>query len=395
MPWCPRCDETFPEGPACPRCSARLISRERDTPEDTLHAVPALRALKVSRRYRRALDRLSGPKVPSSRALVFALILLVFASGFMLGRVGSLGAGQPTVRGLPLAEPLPFDKVKGAVSYVASTRDPFTIAVHDLFSGNVTPQARFSPPVDPNNRSFTRVVSYGRSVAVIVSDGAESFVSFAPHGRPKQGWVPGNDVAWISERELLIRSLDGTVTRWTSDVNAVSTRRVARESGELIQTPGGAVVRNGRTLESASGSKRKIVVPAGTKVVAVASDMVHAVVSEPRVGIWDGAKTIPVPEATGEVLGASFEASGDHAAVLLSEDGQLTLAIVDLRGEAALKPIGRATSCASAPALDAFGSWAYVSTGDGVLHAVEVHGGRIESAKMSGVGCGLAWVDIG
>src|ERR687895_2821125 len=104
MPWCPRCDETFPQGPACPRCSARLVARERESPEDPLTSVPGLRSIRVSRRDRRALERLSGPRAPSSRALALALVLLVFASGYLLGRVGSIGTSQPTVRALPLAD---------------------------------------------------------------------------------------------------------------------------------------------------------------------------------------------------------------------------------------------------------------------------------------------------
>jgi len=150
MPWCPRCDETFPEGPACPRCSARLVARERETHEDTLESVPGLRSIKVSRRYLRAFERLSAPKASSSRALALALVLLVFATGFLLGRVGSMSpsAGPTMVRELDAAQPLPYEDVKGAVSYLLDSRDPLmTIAMHDLYSGDVVPRARFSPEI--------------------------------------------------------------------------------------------------------------------------------------------------------------------------------------------------------------------------------------------------------
>ena len=154
MPWCPRCDETFPEGPACPRCSARLVARERETHEDTLDSVPGLRSIKVSRRYLRALERLSraeGVVVPRSGAR--ARPARVRDRLPARTRSGPSPPSQPTVHALPLAEPIPFEDVKGAVSYVLSSRDPLmTIALHDLYSGDVVPRARFSPPVDIGGR---------------------------------------------------------------------------------------------------------------------------------------------------------------------------------------------------------------------------------------------------
>lgn len=395
MPWCPRCDETFPEGPACPRCSARLIARERDTHEDTLESVPGLRAIKVSRRYLRAFERLSAPKASSSRALALALVLLVFATGFLLGRMGSVPASTPTVQALPLAEPIPFEDVKGAVSYVLRSRDPLmTIAIHDLYSGDVVPRARFSPAVDTADDARTRAVSFGRSVAVVVSDGEHSRVAFAPHGRTPQGWVPGSDVAWTSETELVIRTPDDSVTTFEARTDRLLTEQL-EPADRVLQTAAGAVLQRGRRLESATGPKRSLELPPKGDVLAVAPDLSRAVIGVKQPVLWDGEESRPIHAYDyGKVLGASFEPSGERAAVVLADEGDLTLAIVMPRGNAAFKPLGAAPDCEAPPAWDGTGRWAYVGTADGVLHAVEASGGRIQAIKTHGVGCGLAWLDV-
>lgn len=396
MPWCPRCDETFPEGPACPRCSARLVARERETHEDTLESVPGLRQVKVSRRYLRALERLSAPtRAPSSRALALALVLLVFATGFLLGRIGSVQTAQPTVHALPLAEAIPFDDVKGSVSYLLTSRDPLmTIAVHDLYSGDVVPRARFSPGVDTADDATTRAVSFGRSVAIVVSDGDHSRVAFAPHGRIPQGWLPGDDAAWISETELLVRGHDDVLTRFEAGADRLTTTRL-EPADALIQTAAGAVVERGRRLENVDGPKRRLDLPTSGEVLAVAPDLSRAILDAKAPVLWDGEVRRPVHAYDyGKVLGASFEPSGERAAVLMASDGDLTLAVVMPRGNAAFKPLGGAPTCAASPAWDGTGRWIYVATADGVLHAVEASGSRIEAIKTHGVGCGLAWLDV-
>ena len=395
MPWCPRCDETFPEGPACPRCSARLVARERDTHEDTLESVPGLRSIKVSRRYLRALERLSAPKASSSRALALALVLLVFATGFLLGRIGSVPTSQPTVHALPLAEPIPFEDVKGAVSYVLQSRDPLmTIAMHDLYSGDVIPRARFSPAVDTADDVITRAVSFGRSVAVVVSDGDHSRVAFAPHGRTPQGWVPGEDVAWLSETELVIRTDDDALLGIEAGTDRLLTERLGSADG-LFQTAAGAVVQRGRRLESMSGPKRRLDLPADSDVLAVSPDLSRAILDPDAPVLWGGDEARPVHAYDyGKVLGASFEPSGERAAMVLADGGELTLAVVMPRGNAAFKPLGNGPTCDAPPAWDGTGSWIYVGSADGVLHAIEASGSRIEAIKTHGVGCGLAWLDV-
>jgi hypothetical protein len=108
--------------------------------------------------------------------------------------------------------------------------------------------------------------------------------------------------------------------------------------------------------------------------------------------LWDGttAKNIRVQ---GSAVAASFEPYGDRAGLVLRQGDELTVAVVDTRGNAALKPItARAGKCAPSIAWDRSGSWIYVAPGDGSLYAVEAAGGRIESVRTHGVGCGLAWI---
>ena len=103
------------------------------------------------------------------------------------------------MRALPAAKPIPFDDpegVSGSISYITTSRDPLaTIAMHDVFSGDVTPRAQFSPPVGADESVTTAVASFGRSVAVVVASDGEGFVAMAPHNRPPHGWVPGLEVA--------------------------------------------------------------------------------------------------------------------------------------------------------------------------------------------------------
>jgi hypothetical protein len=302
----------------------------------------------------------------------------------------------PTVRALPLAQPLPFDDVKGAVSYLITSRDQLdTIALHDLFSGDVTPRARFSSPTDVGDHTTTSASSFGRSVAIVVSSGSRGWVAFAPHERASQGWIPGVQAAWLSETELLVRRTDGTVTRWSASSDGVDSTP-AGDADEIIQTDSGAVVRRGRILETVNAPRRELALPSADHVLAVSPDTTHAVIDPARPALWDGKKKTPLRATAGRAIGATFEASGERAAILMVEGDELTLAVTDASGNAALKPLGGgAGACPTAPAWDKLGRWIYVATVDGVLHAIEAGGGRIESIKTHGLGCGVAWVDVG
>lgn len=401
MPWCPRCDENFPQGPACPRCSARLVAREVETYEDTLHTVPGLKSIKVSRRYMRALERLSGPRASSSRALALALVMLVFASGFLLGRVGGLGPNASTVGALAPAKPVPLENVdgsialKGSIAYVTSSREPITtIAMHHIYSGEVTPKARFSPP---GEYVTTRVVSFGRSVAAVVSGGGKGFVAFAPHDQAPQGWVPGIEAAWLSERDLLVRHVDGSIARWTFGSKSVHAATIP-DADELIQTSAGPIVRRGSLLETVSSPHRRLKVPRGARVVAVSPDLTRAVLQDRTDGtdpaLWDGKRTVAMRNGGGRALGASFDRSSARAAIVLQAADGLQLAVVDHDGNAQLKPLSAGDGCEAPPVWDGSSDWVYVAAGDGIVHAAEAGGGRTESVRTQGVGCGVAWVDI-
>lgn len=380
------------------------MAREHDPFEDTLETVPGLKQIKVSRRYQRAFERLSGPlhagsgvRGASPRALALALVLLVFASGFLLGRVGSVGSGGgPVVRELPAVEALAPLEVKGTVAYALRSRELVTIAMQDAFSGDVTARARLSPPFDPGDHVTTSVVSFGRSVAVVVISDGEGFVAFAPHGHAPQGWVAGVQAAWSSEEELLVRHVDGTVTEWSVGSDAVASSR-AGDADDLLQTAAGPVVRRGDQLETTTSPTRRLALPDGTDpddVVAISPDMTRALLDADVPTLWDGEELIAMRTGDGEILGASFERSSERVAVVLRTEDGLHLGVVDQRGNAQLKSLGRGDGCEGAPAWDADGAWVYVAGGDGTLHAVEADGGRVGSVRTHGAGCGAAWLDI-
>lgn len=357
-------------------------------PEE-LQAVPELPRIKVSRRNRRALERLSGPKAPSSRVLAAAVAALVFAVGFLLGRIGSIDQqAGPSVRALPAAHALtPFD-VEGSAVYLLWTDEPLaTVAVHNLFSGDVSPRARLSPPVEPSDEASTRVSALGGSVAVVVADSDKSFVAFTPSDGPAHGWVPGVEAAWASADELWVREADGSIVEWSIGVDGMRAHRSGR-ADRIFQTPQGAVVQRGGRLLS---PWRRLDLPKDADVMA--TDGKRAVVLGERLALWDGESFTRIRAQGFRPLAASFDRSGDRAAIVLRDRDDLTLAVVDARGNAALKPLGaRRGGCSPTLAWDGPGSWVYVAVGDGALYAVEANGGHVERIRTHGVGCGLAWI---
>jgi hypothetical protein len=322
-------------------------------------------------------------------------VLLVFASGFLLGRVGSVVPTQPVVRALPGAKPIPLeDEIRGSLAYLYSSREQLaTLAEHDLFSGVLEPRARVSlpPGIEPGPDVSTKLASFGRSVAITVLAGEEGHVAFSPHGRAVHAWVPGIEAAWLSESELLIRESDGSVRRWTSEAERVTSRGVG-DADELIQSPGGPVVRRGRTIEAFAPSRRTLRLPPGAEVLAVAPDTTRVVLGGSTPALWDGTSKTPIRSGTGRVIAASFAASSDQVALVHRTEDGLIVAVSDMRGDAALKPISSKANCAT-PSWDRFGAWVYVASSDGMLHAVEAAGGRIRSVEIHSVGCGAAWVD--
>lgn len=394
MPWCPRCDEVFPEGPACPRCSTRLVDRERGAISDELLALPELATIKVSRRDRRALERLSGPKAPSTRVLALAVAALVFAVGFLVGRLGSIESDVPSVRALPAVEALtPFD-VDGSAVYLLWTNDPLiTVAVQDLYSGDVVPRARLSPPVESSSDAHTTVAALDGSIAVVVADDDSSFVAFAPAGRQSHGWVPGVEAAWASPVELWVREADGALSKWTVSDGRLRVTHDGR-ADRLLQTSGGAVVqRSGRlTMTAPRGHAKAPILELPDEGRVLGTNGRRAVIDAKEPLLWDG-ETARRIRVQGEAIAASFEPYGDRAGLVLKRGDELTVAVVDARGNAALKPINaNARECTPSLTWDRSGSWMYVAPGDGSLYAVEAAGGRVESVRTHGVGCGLAWI---
>jgi hypothetical protein len=351
--------------------------------------------IKVSRRDRRALERLSGPKAPSSRVLVLAVAALIFAVGFLAGRVGSLEPAGPSVRALPPAEGLgPFD-VAGSAVYLLWTNEPLaTIAFHDVYTGDVVPRARFSPPIEVTDDAQTQVVAHAGSVALVVANSDQSFVAFAPMGKPTHGWVSGVEAAWAAHDVLLVREANGTVTEWSVRLGSLRSSRWGHAQ-RLFQTPSGATALvAGRLVPGDDPAARVLGLPVPDGARVLATDGERALVEDDGVALWDGVAFKRIRVQGFEAVGGSFEPGGDRVALILRDGDDLTVAVVDARGDAALKPLGaQAGRCAPTVSWDLTGVWLYVGTGDGTVRAVETAGGHVETIRTKAVGCGLAWID--
>jgi DNA-binding beta-propeller fold protein YncE len=327
--------------------------------------------------------------------IVIAGTALVFAVGFLFGRMLSQPPAAPTVHALPPAVPLSTLDVEGSAAYVLwSPSDRLTtIATHDLYSGEVEPRARFSPPgADPDGQ--TKVAALGSDLALVLGTGSSSYVAVAPAAGAPFGWVPGVDAAWDAPGSLLVRTTDGRVSRVSSRTRGPITELAGRWS-LLIQTPTGAALRRGDdlVLVGGSGPGARIALPHGVRVLAVNSQFTKAVIADGSVSIWDGKTRTPLRLQGYRPVGAAFSGAGDKIAVSLRDsDGSLLVGVSDERGNVALKPLpAQSTDCAPAPVWDARGRWVYVAPGDGSIYAVEASGGRVEGVPTRLVGCGLAW----
>jgi len=326
--------------------------------------------------------------------LAFSIVALVFVSGFLLGRFAGIGPSEPTVHALAPAQRLQLEYIDGSVAYVLWSSEPLaTIAQHDIYSGDVEPIARFSPWASSVPMK-TQLVSFGRSVALVASDGTSSYVAFATPGAPAYGWVPGVEAAWTSEHELYVRQSDGKVTKWSTTADTTA-KGPSLNAKRIFQTPAGAVAQTSRGLEPVGGGAKSLPVPSGISVLAVSPDGARAVVDRGGPALWDGRTFTPVHIDGYQVLAASFERSGERAALTLRRDGVLSIAVVDGEGNAALKPLNVADrDCTATPAWDAGGHWLYVTPGDGLMYAIESAGGQIKRVQTKSVGCGLAWLAI-
>jgi hypothetical protein len=361
---------------------------------DDLQAEPDFPMIKVSRRDRRALERLSGPKAPSSRVLALAVAALVFALGFLVGRIGNLEQVGPSVRALPPAQGLaPYD-VEGSAAYLLWTNEQLaTIALHDVYSGDVVPRARLSPPVDVDTDSATKLVAHSGSIAMVLREGTDSLVAFAPAGRSAHGWVDGVEAAWAAPDVLLVRERDGSVVEWSVRSGPLRSRSWGK-ADRLYQTPTGAVaLRSGRLIPGRDASDPGAAVPEGVQVLASDGRRILGV-RRGDVALWDGARSTSLDVQGFEAVAAGFETVGDRVAVVLKDGRELTMAVANGKGKAALKPLrARIGECVPALTWDLAGKWIYVGVGDGFLRAVDAAGGYVEPVRTKAVGCGVAWID--
>jgi hypothetical protein len=129
-------------------------------------------------------------------------------------------------------------------------------------------------------------------------------------------------------------------------------------------------------------------------VVAIAPDTLRVLLDDRVPTLWDGKRKVQMSTGSGKVLGAAFDPSSERVAVVLDGPDGLQLAVIDEKGDAALKPLGSGDGCTGSPVWDAAGRWVYVPGGDGTLYAVEAGGGRVESVSTQAVGCGMTWVDV-
>lgn len=411
MPWCPECDEVFPEGPACPRCRTPLVDVGDEGGGEPSAAGKNLPQVEVPRRLRRAMQRMGREPAPPRHLLLFALACILFAGGFVAGRMGSLVPDQPVVGGLSSAPvDLPLD---GAVSYVARVPGPPqepAIVRHDLTSGGITHDGRFSLPAGVVPSSVdSSVDAYGESVAVLLSgrDGM-ALVGAFPLGRGLPVWVDGSDAAWESEMSLLVLR-DGTVTRWSFE-DGLHREDVPGSWTRVLSTPDGAVLeglRDGRRrvwAATPNGLREAMALPEGARLVAADAGAERVLVEGgDEIALWDGSERIPVRADGREAVAAAFSPGGGRVAMTTIERGRpdgstpVHLAVVDARGNAALHPVAgwrRGQSCEAAPAWDDAGRWVYLSPGDGAVYAVEAGGGaRVEGASARTLGCGIGWVE--
>lgn len=403
MPWCPHCDEVFPEGPACPRCRAALVEVQGGSHPDDAQLAISLPPLKVPRRMRRAM-RTQYP-TPPRHLIGFSMALVLLAGGFVLGRMSGVQTDSPGLRfresvGLVTA-------AHGVVKVVrvgpGAAPVEFDVAVNALKDGRVSAVHRFTSPHGvPSGAETVALAGLRRSLALrLDSDEGRSMVAAFPATRAPLFWLEGDEAAWASEEELLVRRGTG-VRRWTFAGGGVESHSVPGAWRRLFQTATGSV------LEEAGDGARSLVVamrdavpgpvlPAGASVVAVASDGTRAFVnSRDGLGIMSGSGVQPVDLGETLVLGAAFAPSGDRVAVVVAERGHersRRLAVIDERGERImLRPLPEPddATCRPVPVWDDAGRWTFVAPGDGSVQAFEI-GGVTKSATLRHVGCTLAW----
>lgn len=347
---------------------------------------------------------------PPRPLIAFALACLLFAGGFLVGRMSSLTPEGPALREFSSGPvDLPLD---GVVSYVARVPGPAVepaLVRHDLPSGRIDHAGRFSLPGGAIPASVTsRVVNDGQNVAVVLSDPEGlGVVGAFPGGRRLPVWVDGADAAWESGTSLLVLTDDGLV-RWSFE-DGIDREPVPGRWTRILQAPGGAVLERaddgGRALWAATpqGLREVMPLPADARLLAGGSGAGEALLEvDEGIVLWDGEELTEVRADAREAVGAAFSPDGEAVAMALVERGRpdgstpVHVGISDLRGNAAFHPVttwSERQSCDTIPAWDADGRWVYLSPGDGAVYAIEAGGARVRGTSTRTLGCGVAWLD--
>lgn len=411
MPWCPRCDEVFPEGPTCPRCRAQLLDVGAEATSGPVPSSGSLPQVEVPRRLRRAFERMDREPTPPRHLLALALACLLFAGGFLVGRMGSLASDGPVLRELSSA---PVDlPLEGVVSYVARVPGPAVepaVVRHDLPTGRVDHAGRFTLPGGTIPASVgSRLVTYGQNVAVVLSDGGGlGAVGAFPEERRLPVWVDGVAAGWESESSLLVLDADEGLVRWAFEEGVDRSSVPGRWTG-LLPVPAGVALERAeegrRTLWAATpkGPREVMDVPEGARLLAAGTGAGTALLElGDEIVLWDGEERTEVRVDGREAVGAAFSPDGEEVAMVLVERDRpegstpVHLALSDLGGNTAFHPVttwSERQSCDTTPAWDADGRWVYVSPGDGAVYAVEAGGARVRGASARTLGCGIAWLD--
>lgn len=404
MAWCPRCDEVFPQGPDCPRCGTALVD---DSPSARGGERPTgnLPQLKVPRRVRRAFDRMSSEPAPPRHLMALATAAILFAGGFLLGRLGSMAPDLPAIAQLS-AVPLPLD-LEGFVEYVARPPGPPTepaLVRHDLRTGQIDTLARFSLPFQPPVAAHvtTRVLSLAGGSALVLQGADDAFVGAFPPSRALPFWVEGTAAAWEDSSTLVV--LRGTrLSRWTFDDDVLGPQPVEGTWSALHSTAGGAVgerVDGGRRLVllGDGGPGDAMALPDGGRVLAVAPGAEAAVLERPSgASLWDGTEEIPIVAEGLQPQAAAFSPSGDRVAVTFLElkrggTARAVLGVSDLRARVAFNRVATTDQqCRATPVWEGGERWVYVAPGNGSVYAVASGGGAVRGVHTRIVGCGLAW----
>lgn len=418
MSWCPQCDETFPEGPSCPRCRTPLIDNGPGRGGEELQGQIALPQLKVPRRIRRAFGRPMHPPAPSRQLMAFVVSLVLIAGGFALGRMSALPADSPVIRSGPapaldLGLPGFVDMVGRVPGPAAGSADLALVRIALNDGASASTLGRFMSPFGGSaaGRESTRIVALQESVAVVLTDHrGRGVVGAFPASRPPVLWLDASDAAWESADVLLVRNRDA-VSRWVFTVDDVRSEPLPGSWIGILPTPDGAVLEaaeEGRHVlyaSSTGGPRRVMEIPSDARTVAVAPRSSAALIDlGDGLKLWDGTQARPASplQSAYEVHGAAFSPDGQKVAVTLRErgedgTGQLQLAVMDRSGATVTLTAGLAswsaqTSCPAVPTWDGSQSWVFLAPNDGTIFAAEVGGGRqTRTRNFQSVGCGIAW----